>query len=93
MSSAELLSLLYGLVEGEGAIPLHLSVRNDDLVKSLQAENDDLRSRLKALQDDFNRVEFKYRCEVIQSMKLVDRLREAGIKLDKSFFERPFEQE
>lgn len=89
----QLSSLLSDLAAGKGAIPLSVSIKEDEEVKRLKEENEALQSRLNGLQAELDRAQYLFRCESILNNQLVDLCRERGIKLDSAFFQRPYSSE
>ena len=62
-------------------MPIVLEVRltpSDEVVK-LREQVKMLEGRLAALQADYNRVEFRYRCECVVNMELQDLLKANGV--------------
>lgn len=88
----QLSSLLSDLAAGKGAIPLSISLKEDDEVKRLREENAALQSQINGLQAELDRVVYRFRCESILNNQLVDLCRERGIKLDSAFFARPYSE-
>lgn len=78
------------LTAGKGAIPLSISLKEDEEVQRLREEISDLQARNSTLQDELDRAQYLFRCESILNNKLVDLLRENGIALGSEFFQRPF---
>lgn len=88
----QLSSLLTDLAAGKGAIPLSISLKEDEEVKRLKEENEALQSRLNGLQAELNRAQYYFRCESVLNNQLVDLCRQHGIKLDSAFFARPYSE-
>lgn len=88
----QLSSLLSDLAAGKGAIPLSISLKEDEEVKRLKEENMALQSRINGLQAELNRAEYLFRCESVLNNQLIDLCRENGIILDSSFFARPYSE-
>lgn len=88
----QLSSLLSDLAAGKGAIPLSVSLKEDEEVKRLKEENEALQSRISGLQAELNRTQYYFRCESVLNNQLVDLCRENGIKLDSAFFARPYSE-
>ena len=89
--SPQLLTLLSQLLlEGEGAIPIRVSLRSDDEIIALRSQVVALSESMEKLQRDFDRVEYRFRCESVLNNDLVDLCREHGIKIEPSFFKRPY---
>ena len=65
-------------------IEIHVTYRNDDYVK-------DLEKRLAQAEERANRAEYRYRCECVVNMELVDLLRERGIKYRPALDKRPWD--
>lgn len=93
MISSDIPVILSSLVEkGGGAIPLSISIKEDEEVQRLKAENEQLLSRIHQLQQQVNRTEYLFRCESTLNNNLVDLCRQHGIKIDKAFFNRPYSE-
>ncbi len=93
MSPMELLSsLLSDLAAGKGAIPLSVSLKEDEEVQRLREEISVLQARNSTLQIELDRAQYLFRCESILNNQLVDLCRQHGIKLDSSFFARPYSE-
>lgn len=92
MSPMEQLSSLLSdvLSAGKGAIPLSISLKEDEEVQRLRQEVSDLQAKLNGTQAELDRAQYLYRCESVLNNKLVDLLRENGIALGSEFFQRPF---
>lgn len=92
MTSVEKLSSLLSdvLSAGKGAIPLSISLKEDEEVQRLRQEVSELQEQLKASQAELDRAQYLFRCESVINNKLVDLLRENGIALDAGFFQRPY---
>lgn len=91
MSSPDTLSsLLAECLAGKGAIPLSISVKEDEEVQRLREEVSELQARNCTLQIDLDRAQYLFRCESILNNQLVDLCRQHGIKLDSAFFQRPY---
>lgn len=90
-TSDQLSSLLNSLLStGKGAIPLSISLKEDEEVQRLKSEIEVLEERCAVLAKDKDRAEYLYRCESVLNNKLVDTIRENGIELSPEFFIRPF---
>ena len=63
--------------------PEEIRVRlvSDEEVLNLRREVESLTARLEGLQTEYNRLEYRYRCEVIVNMELVDLCREHGVPI------------
>lgn len=74
------LALLSGLL-GQGGAPLNVSVTvtNSELVTLLRDRVAALQAELFELQVDFNRVQYRYMCEVQLNLQLQDLMRAAGV--------------
>lgn len=83
-------SLLAECLAGKGAIPLSISLKEDEEIKRLKAENEALQSRVDTLQAELNRAQYLFRCESMVNNQLVDLCRDHGIKIDSAFFQRPY---
>ena len=91
MASGDLLSsLLAECLAGKGAIPLSISLKEDEEIQRLKAENESLQSRVDILQSELNRAQYLFRCESMVNNQLVDLCRDHGIKIDSAFFQRPY---
>lgn len=92
MSGVEQLSSLLSdiLTAGKGAIPLSISLKEDEEVQRLREQVSALAAQLNAKQTELDRVEYLFRCESVLNNKLVDIVRENGISLGPEFFQRPF---
>lgn len=89
--SPQLLSLLSQLLlEGEGAIPIRVSLRSDEEIIALRNQVAMLSESVQRLQRDVDRAEYHFRCESVLNNALVDLCREHGIKIEPSFFKRPY---
>lgn len=89
--SEQLLSLLSeALTAGKGAIPLSISLKEDEEVQRLKEQVSTLTAQLNGKQAELDRAEYLFRCESILNNKLVDLIRENGISLGPEFFQRPF---
>ena len=88
----QLSSLLSDLAAGKGAIPLSISVKEDEEVQRLREEVSELQARNSTLQIELDRAQYLFRCESILNNQLVDLCRERGIKLDSAFFARPYSE-
>lgn len=66
---------------GTGGAPLCLSVTltTSDEVQQLRSKVASLQRDLDAARIDFNRVEYRYRCEVLLNLQLQDLMRAAGV--------------
>ena len=74
---------------GEGSINVSVALTDSQEVTALKEANKALQARLDALQADFNRCEFRYRCECVINMRLTDLCREQGVTVPSSLFQRP----
>lgn len=92
MTPLEKLSSLLSdlLAAGKGAIPLSISLKEDEEVQRLREEISVLQARNSTLQSELDRAQYLYRCESILNNKLVDTLRSNGIQLGAEYFQRPF---
>lgn len=88
----QLSSLLSDLAAGKGAIPLSISLKEDEEVKRLKEENTALQSQIIGLQAEVNRAQYLFRCESVLNNQLVDLCRQHGIILDSAFFARPYSE-
>lgn len=73
-------ALLASLTGGEGT-PLKVAVTltASDEVNALRSQVADLHRQLADLQEEFNKVQFRYRCEVLLNLQLQDLMTCAGI--------------
>lgn len=83
-------SLLAECLAGKGAIPLSISVKEDEEVQRLREEVSALQARNSALQSELDRAQYLFRCESILNNSLVDLCRKHGIELNAAFFQRPY---
>lgn len=92
MSAPDQLSSLLSdlLAAGKGAIPLSISLKEDEEVQRLKEEVSTLTAQLNGKQAELDRAEYLFRCESVLNNKLVDIVRENGIALGPEFFQRPF---
>lgn len=88
----QLSSLLSDLAAGKGAIPLSVSLKEDEEVQRLREEISVLQARNSTLQIELDRAQYLFRCESILNNQLVDLCRQHGIKLDSAFFARPYSE-
>lgn len=88
--NSELLLALLRLLEQDGGLPVHIRVSPDDELIVLRSQVEALTASLEALQRDYTRTEYLYRCETAINLRLVDMCRQHGIKLEASFFSRPY---
>lgn len=77
-------------VERLGGLPVHVRVSPDDEVLSLREQVQSLTEALSGLRKEYTRAEYLYRCETVINSRLVDVCRSHGIKLEASFFSRPY---
>lgn len=89
MTPEELYTFLRS-IERVGGLPVHVRVSPDDEVLSLRQQVQTLTESLAALRRDFTHTEYLYRCETVINNRLVDVCRAHGIKLEASFFSRPY---
>lgn len=64
-------------------IEIHVTYRNDDYVKELEA-------KLAEAEAKANRAEYKFRCEALICAQLQDLCRENGVKFREALKERPW---
>lgn len=87
MTPFKLSSLLSDLLAaGEGAIPLKISVRDDNEVVALKDRIAVLEGENEALKAEKNRTEFTLHCFYVQNQEMFDLLRDHGIKYKKPLF-------
>lgn len=81
MCDCPLSSALLSALTGEGGAPLKVAVSltPSDEVTALRSQVADLTLKLAELQRDYNKVEFRYRCEVLLNFQLQDLMRAAGV--------------
>lgn len=73
-------ALLTALTSGEGTpLKVAVSLTPSDEVTALRSQVADLTAQLAQLRADYNKVEFRYRCEVLLNFQLQDRMRAAGV--------------
>lgn len=85
--SDQLSSLLSSLMAaGEGAIPLKISLKDDNEVTALRERIAVLEGENEALRAEKNRIEFSMQCFYVQNQEMFDLLRDHGIKYKKSLF-------
>lgn len=73
-------ALLSALTGGEGTpLKVAVSLTASDEVAALRAQVADLTAELAQLRADYNKVEFRYRCEVLLNFQLQDLMRAAGV--------------
>lgn len=88
--SSELLLALLRLLEREEGLPIHVKLSPDDELLALRLRVSELEDSLEQLQREYTRTEYLYRCETAINLRLVDICRQHGIKLEASFFSRPY---
>lgn len=73
-------ALLASLTSGEGTpLKVAVTVTPSDEVNALRSQVSELQLQLAELQRDFNKVEFRYRCEVLLNLQLQDLMTCAGV--------------
>lgn len=72
---------------------ISVSVTLSDVVKQLQSELDEQSAKYDALQQDFNRLQFKFRCECLINHQLTDYVQDLGIEVPKRLFDTSLSEE
>ena len=69
------------ILTGGGGSPLkvEVSLTPSDEVNALRSQVSELQARVAELQRDFNKVEYRYRCEVMLNLQLQDIMAVAGV--------------
>lgn len=85
---SSLIPALSKVLEGVGNSPIRLEVAlcDADEVKEYKQRVEELEALVEALRADYNRVEFKYRCECTINYRLHDFCREQGVQVPNSLF-------
>lgn len=73
------------------ALEIHVTLKTDDEVLSLRSRVCQLEAEAVAAQGKYNELEFRYRCECIVNMELVDLLRTSKVPMRPSLRGRPWE--
>lgn len=81
MCECPLSSALLSALTGEGGSPLKVAVSltTSDEVNALRSQVADLTAQLVNLRQEYNRVEYRYRFEVMLNFQLQDIMRAAGV--------------
>lgn len=81
MCECPLSSALLFALTGEGGSPLKVAVSltTSDEVNALRAQVAELTAQLANLRQEYNRVEYRYRFEVMLNFQLQDIMRAAGV--------------
>lgn len=85
---SSLLPVLSQLLERAGTSPIQLEVSLCDskVVKEYQNRVEELEALLAVSKEDFNRLEFKFRCECIINERLTDFCREQKVNVPPELF-------
>lgn len=73
-----------------GPLTVAVTLEPSDEVKALRARVEALEEEAARLKAEYNRVEYKYRCEVIINCELVDLCRAHGVKYRPALSQRPY---
>ena len=73
-------ALLSALTGGEGTpLRVAVSLTPSDEVTALRSQVAELRAQLSELRRDYDKVEFRYRCEVLLNLQLQDIMSQHGV--------------
>ena len=80
---SSLIPALSSLIERAGTSPIKLEVAlcDSEELKASKDRVEELEALVEGLRADYNRLEFKYRCESLVNMQLTDFCRDNNIKV------------
>ena len=81
------------MVGGGSPLQVEVILTDSNMVQSLRQQLTQLEEEHDRLRDNFRLVEYRYRCEVLINMQIVDYCKTKGIKLPRRLMQVPEESD